>query len=69
VETGDQRRHAHEGVILAFCEKMLRELPEPLGRQYVARTADMIKREYPGSTQTMVPKLREIYRSGRRSGQ
>jgi hypothetical protein len=48
---------------------MLRELPEPLGRQYVARTADMIKREYPGSAQTMVPKLREIYKSGRSGGQ
>ena len=67
--TGDQRRHAHEGHILAFCEKMLRELPEPLGRQYVARTADMIKREYPGSAPAMLPRLREIYKSGRRSGQ
>lgn len=53
------RRHPQEKHLLEFCEKMAKQI----GRNYVARTAEMIKREYPGSVESMVPKLRAIYKA------
>lgn len=51
--------HPHPELLLAFCEKMARQI----GRQYVARTAEFIKKNYPGSAAALIPKLRAIYRN------
>ncbi len=53
------REHPYPELLLAFCERMGREV----GRNYVARTADMVKRDFPGSAAALLPKLRAIYRN------
>ena len=53
------RRHPHEQHLLDFCAKMAKQI----GRAYVARTAEMIRRDFPGSVESMVPKLRAIYKA------
>lgn len=50
--------HPHPERLLVFCERMGLEV----GRNYVARTAEFIKANYPGSADSLVPKLREIYK-------
>lgn len=51
--------HPHPDALLAFCEKMARDI----GRDYVARTAKMIARDYPASAPKLLPRLRAIYRA------
>lgn len=51
--------HPHPERLLAFCERMGLEV----GRNYVARTAEMVKRDFPGSADALIPKLRAIYRN------
>lgn len=53
------RQHPHPQLLLDFCERMARQI----GRHYVARTADMVKRDFPGSASTLIPKLRAIYKA------
>lgn len=53
------RQHPHPEHLLAFCEKMARQI----GRGYVARTANMIKDQFPGSADKLIPKLRAIYKA------
>lgn len=51
--------HPHPDRLLEFAERMGREV----GRNYVARTAEFIKTNYPGSASALIPKLRAIYRN------
>lgn len=53
------KTHPQPDLLLAFCERMAREI----GRHYVARTAEFIQINYPGSVDTLIPKLRVIYRN------
>jgi hypothetical protein len=55
------RQHPHPEALLEFARKMARQI----GRHYVARTANMIKADFPGSAETLVPKLRAIYKEFR----
>lgn len=55
------KEHPHPELLLQFCERMAREI----GRHYVARTAEFIQKNYPGSAPTLVPKLRVIYRNNK----
>jgi hypothetical protein len=56
--------HPHPDLLLAFCERMARELPEPRG--YIRRTAKMVETNYPGSAQRLLPRLRQIYRAAKK---
>lgn len=51
-----ERKHPGEAELLAFCAR------KDNTADYVRRTADWIKREYPGSAATVLPRLRKIYR-------
>ncbi len=53
------REHPHPELLLAFVERMSREI----GRNYVARSAEFVKREFPGSAAALLPKLRAIYKA------
>jgi hypothetical protein len=55
------RQHPNPEDLLEFCRKMARQI----GRHYVARTAEMIKRDFPGSAAQLLPKLRAIYKEFR----
>jgi hypothetical protein len=55
------RQHPQPEHLLAFVEKMVRQT----GRNYAARTAEMIKRDFPGSAAQLLPKLRVIYKAGK----
>ena len=55
----DGKTHPHPDNLLDFVAKMGRLI----GRSYVARTAEMIKRDFPGSADELLPKFREIYKS------
>lgn len=37
-------------------------MAKQIGRNYVARTAEFIKTNYPGSEDALIPKLRAIYK-------
>lgn len=53
------KEHPEPQRLLEFCEKMAKQI----GRSYVARTAEFIKTNYPGSAASLVPKLRAIYKA------
>lgn len=53
------RQHPHPQALLDFCERMAKQI----GRGYVARTANMIKEQFPGSADKLLPKLRAIYKA------
>jgi hypothetical protein len=55
VATGD-RIHPSPNELLTFCAR------KDQSADYVRRTADWIKTEYPGSTEALLPRLRKIYR-------
>ena len=57
----DGRRHPAEAELLRFLAR-----PDQTA-DYVIRNADMIKRDYPGSMATLLPKMRAIYRDKKRS--
>lgn len=48
------KSHPHEGHFIEFAKKALTE-------DYLKSLADFIKRNYPGSAESVLPKLREIY--------
>jgi len=56
VSSAGGRRHDGEAELLAFCAK------EYQTSDYVRRTAEFIKAEYPGSAATLLPKLRALFR-------
>jgi uncharacterized protein Yka (UPF0111/DUF47 family) len=49
-------RHPHEADLLKFCER------QDQSADYVRRTAEWIKKEFPASATAMLPKLRAIYK-------
>lgn len=51
-----ERRHSDEAALLRFLER-----PDQ-SADYVRRTAEWIKQEFPGSAPSMLPRLRAIYR-------
>ncbi len=51
-----QRRHPAEPELLRFLER------QDQSADYVRRTADWIKAEFPVSTATLLPRLRVLYR-------
>lgn len=53
------RQHPHPEALLDFCSKMGRQI----GRDYVRRTADMVRDQFPGSADALIPKLRAIYKA------
>ena len=56
---GAERVHPQPAHLLAFAERQAASI----GRAYVARLAEFIRREYPGSAAELLPKLRAIYRA------
>lgn len=50
------KRHKDEAALLKFCAR------KDQTADYVRRTAEWIKSEYPASAETLLPKLRKIYR-------
>jgi len=62
VETGD-RKHPSPDDVLKFCAR------KDQTADYVRRTAEWIKTEYPGSAAAMLPRLRQIYREKPRGHQ
>jgi len=48
------RKHPHEQHVIEFAKKVLTE-------EYLKTLDDFIKRNYPGSAEAVLPKLREIY--------
>jgi len=52
------RQHPHPDRLLEFVEQQV----PVIGLDYVIRSAKFIEREYPGSVDYLVPKLRAIYR-------
>ena len=50
------RKHKDESALLAFCAR------KDQTADYVRRTAEWIKKEYPGSVAALIPRLRKIYR-------
>jgi hypothetical protein len=50
------KRHNAEAELLRFLER-----PDQTA-DYVRRTAEWIKQEFPGSAPSMLPKLRQLYR-------
>lgn len=57
------RRHSNEAALLAFCAR-----PDQ-SADYVKRTAEWVKKDYPGSAQAVIPRLRAIYREKIQRGQ
>lgn len=52
------KQHPHPDRLLEFVEKQV----PVIGLDYVIRSAKFVEREYPGSAEYLVPKLRAIYR-------
>lgn len=50
------RKHPDESALLAFCAR------RDNTADYVRRTADWIKEQFPGSASALIPRLRKIYR-------
>ena len=50
------RRHPHPDLLISAVSR-----PES-DSHYVWRNAEMIKREYPGSVDELLPRLRKVYR-------
>ena len=61
METGD-RKHASEADVLKFLER------KDQSSDYVRRTAEWIKEQFPGSAPAMLPKMRAIYRDKKQAG-
>ena len=59
--TGD--RHAAEAEYLQFLAR------KDQSSDYVRRSAEWIKENYPGSVATLLPKMRQLYKEKRREGQ
>lgn len=57
------KRHPDEACVLAFLAR-----PDQTAA-YVRRTAEWIKEHYPGSAPSMLPKMRQIYRTKVSQGQ
>jgi hypothetical protein len=57
---GPGRQHLHPDHFLAFARKQAKELGQD-GRNYVERCAEMIRRDFPGSADAMLPELRKIW--------
>ncbi len=55
--------HPHPEHLMAFVEKMAVQI----GSDYVRRTAEFLKRDYPVTASALVPKLRVLYRKTRAS--
>jgi len=57
------RKHPHEQHVIEFAKKVLTE-------EYLKTLADFIKHSYPGSAESVLPKLRDIYAAkfGRKRG-
>lgn len=55
------KRHNDEAALLKFCAR------SDQTADYVRRTAEWIKSEYPASAATLLPKLRQIYREKKRA--
>lgn len=60
-DTNAGRQHPNPEHLLTFVEKMVKQI----GRNYAARTAEMISRDFPGSAEALLPKLRAIYRAAK----
>lgn len=56
------RRHPNEANYLRFLSR------DDQGADYVRRSADWIKENYPGSAPTLLPKMRELYRQKIKAG-
>ena len=50
------KQHNDEAALLKFCER------QDQTADYVRRTAEWIKTNYPASTARLIPKLRAIYK-------
>lgn len=59
-------KHAHPAELIAFFEKMTRELEDP--RAYLRRSAEWVKANYPESEPLLLPVLRKLYKSAKRKG-
>lgn len=59
---GAGKRHAAEGDLVAFLER------RDQSSRYVLETAEWIKKAYPGSVGSLLPRLRKIYREKRAAG-
>jgi len=57
--------HPHPDHLLTFVAKMVRELPD--ARDYVRRTAAMVRREYPASAGKLLPELRKLFKEAERN--
>jgi uncharacterized protein Yka (UPF0111/DUF47 family) len=55
------KRHKDEAALLKFVSR------QDQTADYVRRTAEWIKSEYPASAATLLPKLRQIYREKKRA--
>lgn len=51
-----ERKHTDEAALLAFCAR------KDQTADYVRRTADWVKDQFPGSAAALIPRLRKIYR-------
>lgn len=60
-DTNAGRQHPNPDQLLTFVERMVKQI----GRNYAARTAEMIKRDFPGSSEALLPKLRAIYQAAK----
>lgn len=58
-----ERTHPSPYELLTFCAR------KDQSADYVRRTADWIKTEYPGSAEALLPRLRKIYREKPRGHQ
>jgi hypothetical protein len=52
-----ETRHPNEGALVKFLER------SDQSAAYVRETAEWIKKNYPGSVRTLLPKLRAIYKA------
>lgn len=58
----DLKCHPHPDKLLEFAEKMAKQI----GPHYIARTAEMVKRDFPGSADYLLPRLHDIYTKAKR---
>lgn len=54
--------HPRPDLLMAFVEKMAKAI----GPNYVMRTAEFLKREYPATAAALRPRLAALYREARR---
>lgn len=54
------KRHPDEAELLKFCSR------DDQSSDYVRRTADWIKEQFPASVPTLLPRLRQLYAEKRR---